>query len=80
MELFLPTLNCRCYTSPVRREMDQLKSVVLIDEQETKLHSRDEYYSVFNNMMEQCKEYKEYLKKYAVVSHGDCPTWYLQRK
>ena len=70
----------RCYTSPERKEMDKMKSVLLVDMQETKLRFRDNYYKSFENMITQCPEYKEYLKEYASGSHGDWPTWYFKKK
>ena len=39
----------RCYTSPERKEMDKMKSVLLVDMQKTKLRSHDNYYKSFEN-------------------------------
>ena len=57
-----------------------MKSMLLVDMQETKLRSRANYYTSFENMITQCPEYKEYLKEYVSLSHGDLPTWYFKKK
>ena len=73
-------LYCRCYTSPEKKEQDKLKSAFLVDEEERRLRSLQDYIDTWENMKSTCPAIEEYLKTNLMVTTGDWPTWYFQKK
>ena len=71
---------CRCYTDLERREMDTLKSSVLIDEEERPLKSLNNYQDAINHTLTKSPELAEYMKVNTVFTLGDWPTWYFEKK
>ena len=57
-----------------------LDSVLLIDEVEKDLHSKDDYLDVLHHILDSQPEIEEYAKSFVIPSPGDWPTWYQQKK
>lgn len=70
----------RCYTDPVRRDMDSLKSIALIDEEERSLKGIKNYNEALTHTVAKSPELRDYMSKYILFSTGDWPTWYFEKK
>ena len=63
----------------MRRELDNLKSTYLVDEEERPLKSLLNYKEAIQNIR-LLPEIREYMAHYALHTTGDWPTWYFQKK
>jgi len=70
----------RCYTDPARRELDRLKNTLLVDEEERSLRSQQSYRDALQHMVDVVPPLQEYMQHNVLVTTGDWPTWYFQKK
>lgn len=64
----------------MKKDADTLKTSVLIDEEERPLKSIDCYKGAIDHTFTVSPELKEYMAKNILISSGDWPTWYFEKK